>query len=67
MLLRYLWPAYPLSAQMVKVAVLLDSSREFQVTTSDLNHGRVERSSIPQSTETSARIPSVHLIYILKP
>jgi hypothetical protein len=56
-----------------KVAVILDSSREFRVSSSDLNHGRVKRSSILPSTETSVRrsvanrllprIPSVQLIF----
>jgi hypothetical protein len=48
---------------------IFDSAREFQETTSDLNHGRVERSTIPPSTETTRgsadglhpRIPRDHL------
>jgi hypothetical protein len=37
------------------VPTLLDSSREFRESSLDLNHGRVEKSSILPSTETSAR------------
>jgi hypothetical protein len=43
-----------------KVAVILDSAREFQDTTSDLNHGRVETSSINQDERAARTMDCSH-------